>query len=926
MCKFCGIPVVWSGKNDLRLHFDSLIVNDNKAKKLYDQPEVQSAIENLTENKDSLGLTIFDESLVNFNNVVAGWYGSDEPKAIDQCEPIQYVNQLLRVKSQGRQPLFISEPMSWNARIGNSNKGMHPLYSMKEFYYRSKPDGFIMQTHLYHYPYRPATPENIKLNINNYAENLKVLSDIWKNNPYFSFFVLVQGGKWLSADLEVHPDKAQLNYSIYMALLYGAKGIFLDQLFTRTYPIGQINVTGIIDPGFDPRDTIVSDNGLYWEIRDKISPQLKGMFGKKLKLLLPLNQYTDIRFDTVYNWINSIRFKYECDGNNGGNSIGKTQLGYDLGFFEQSNQPNVKYFMLLRRWYQDEFDCPLAINYNLGSTYINWKLTNYIDSSKVTKLSQDVIHCRINAGDGILFSLAPVIESGGFLIDNETISGTNTLEDTLIVKDGAKLTVNGTYYVNAPVTVERGAELYLTPGSGMVFSENGSLFVNGILTANGMSDSLITFEFTNSNNGNGIIARDYTSLSLQYCVIKNADAGLQIINSPSSTTKIRYNRFEQCNTAVSAVNTSSLLIQGNTIYNCRMGIFTSQSVNLNIVQNSITSLSYAMPGMFLNSSSGNIRSNVISGHSAGINLANSSPLLGMNSIFNNYDCGVYSGFGSVPDLRLKVSSDVCENPSYYYPLGGVNHIYENGGMINEPYYQGAEIFISYADILLQNGINSIIDDRKADNPPYLTGCLFNGQTNDFVIQANGNFWGENPEYPLSERFCSLDVIYEPENDGKLPDYRECEIIMFTTDGIAIDTLYPAAEAELTGDIEQLFAQAEQEISEGDYTEAEGIYQLIINNYSDLRTSFPAFARLMMIERITNGDTTAYNNLKNFYLSHLNTISDTLLQKMVRQLANICLVYGGAFQDAVAVYEDIIQQNPGSEKPCMLRLISTPLIC
>jgi hypothetical protein len=55
-------------------------------------------------------------------------------------------------------------------------------------------------------------------------------------------------------------------------------------------------------------------------------------------------------------------------------------------------------------------------------------------------------------------------------------------------------------------------------------------------------------------------------------------------------------------------------------------------------------------------------------------------------------------------------------------------------------------YLSAMQIYCFNGINSITDDRKAENPPYVTECLFNGQTNDFIIHANGNFWGENPEY------------------------------------------------------------------------------------------------------------------------------------------------------------------------------------
>jgi hypothetical protein len=423
MVLYVEYHIDWSGIDYLRLHFDSLIVYDPRGWGIMNDPVVQNHVKNHGMNIGLNGSIIFDDPNVDFQRVVAGFYGIDEPRTIDSYAPIKKVGELLRSVTQGNRPLFVSLAKHWNSRMGDGSPfGTQPLHNIPEFYYRARPDGFILQTHMYNSPYQ----DNDKKNIDSYILGLQDMLEVWRHAKH-SYFVLVQAGKWLNSDPEnpglvVDPDTSQINYTIYLALLYGAKGIFLDQLFTTKPDF----VTGIINPYVYPATYKPS----YDVIKNKISPQLKGMFGKKLKLLSPLNQYPDLSFGNSYNWINSINFKYICDNNNSA----LTQVGCDLGFFKQNNQPNVKYFMIVRRWYQTGYDCPLAINYNLGSSYVNWKLTNYIDSTKVTKLSQDVIEYYLTEGEGVLFSLAPVIQYGGFLIDNETISGTNTLEDTLIIQ------------------------------------------------------------------------------------------------------------------------------------------------------------------------------------------------------------------------------------------------------------------------------------------------------------------------------------------------------------------------------------------------------------------------------------------------------------------------------------------------------------
>jgi hypothetical protein len=76
-----------------------------------------------------------------------------------------------------------------------------------------------------------------------------------------------------------------------------------------------------------------------------------------------------------------------------------------------------------------------------------------------------------------------------------------------------------------------------------------------------------------------------------------------------------------------------------------------------------------------------------------------------------------------------------------------------------------------------------------------------------------------------------------------------------------------------------------------------------------------------LERIADSDPSAFSTLKSFYESKLSAISDTLLRKIIRQLANLSLLNGKYLEEAITSFEEIIQYNPDSEE-AMLAEIDT----
>jgi len=230
------------------------------------------------------------------------------------------------------------------------------------------------------------------------------------------FYLGIQNGRWLPV-FTVIPTNAQYLYSINIGLLYGAKGFVPMNCFTRENGA----VTGFYDPAtqtYSALDTFT---------KEVVKPRLSGFFGRTLKNITQSFQYPDINLNTSYKFITSIDSDIPS---------------YDLGFF--TGETDVKYFMLLRRWYQTSNPGTVIISYNLNSTnYKNFKLCNYIDSTYSYKNCIDTIHFNAGPGDGRLFSLAPVVKYGGEIRCNETISGTNTLAGEMSIKSNAVLTVNG---------------------------------------------------------------------------------------------------------------------------------------------------------------------------------------------------------------------------------------------------------------------------------------------------------------------------------------------------------------------------------------------------------------------------------------------------------------------------------------------------
>jgi parallel beta-helix repeat protein len=426
----------------------------------------------------------------------------------------------------------------------------------------------------------------------------------------------------------------------------------------------------------------------------------------------------------------------------------------------------------------------------------------------------------------------------------------------------------------------------------------------------------------------GISVSEYTILNIEdnYLItffnpIISFGINLDFSTGSEQNAYIKGNSLVEGDIGIQITNCTNVTLLNNIISNSQDGIIFSEVNDIECISNIISNTEpVKYSGIFLNSSSGNIRNNEISGYNYGIWLANSSPYLARNIIYNNLYNGIYIGEGSSPYMnRFYYQVHGCNN--FIYPYSGFNRIYENGGYTDYPNDDGSEIYFFRSNALMDYGCNTIADNREP-NPPslYHTQILLNGSLFSSgipILLARGNYWGNNPLYggnDPSERFGDLTVNYEPYLTDPCTTFLEsCGWIITDRGGNVIDTLYPAESSGEGSELDMLYSQGGDYFGSNQLNEANAIYYQIVSDYGDDIQSTNAYIKLLNIALLQHQSPEELEQLRSIFIQNSNETSDSLLCYILEQLSRLTLVAKAEYVNAIEQFDDIVMQFPGTEK-------------
>ncbi len=341
---------------------------------------------------------------------------------------------------------------------------------------------------------------------------------------------------------------------------------------------------------------------------------------------------------------------------------------------------------------------------------------------------------------------------------------------------------NSPYTVIGDITVPSGTTLEIEAGVEVIFAGDYQITAEGRVLAQGNESALITFR---ANSDASFVTHQGIRLEYEginpnifdYCFIRNAENGINSINSPVTITNSHFTYNDEAIHifAIGNANPPTVHIEGNLIENSiKSGILIAESSNVMIIDNEITG--NGTGPQFRGAIQVSIQSNG----------ATVTPTITENNIHNNH----YQGITCVDmfncgGINAQIYNNIiAENYTgvYFYNCSGTlydNEIINNHieGDMNSgagvmcyaagatPYIAGNLVSGNYGGFFIANGaepilgapemnhpyaygLNTIIDniDVNGDN----NSVVMNGNNPNSIVLAKNNFWGTTVTSEIDE--------------------------------------------------------------------------------------------------------------------------------------------------------------------------------
>lgn len=571
-----------------------------------------------------------------------------------------------------------------------------------------------------------------------------------------------------------------------------------------------------------------------------------------------------------------------------------------------------------------------SITINSGETFCYFCVSS-LDGS-VYEISNMNLGCNSFSVTTPVRPLLVTITKDNFIPYSVLIGGTVTND----------IELDGNIKVFSSLTIPAGRTLTVRPGTKLTFMNNASLEIAGALNISGTLEQPVTLDFINKASGTGIVALGGSSINISRAVIQNADNGIYCSEVPSllklrlcsfnnntfglqlynfgQVPYIRDCTFKNNYAAMWLTGGTDFYAGANTFMGNDMGIVAILVPNVRILHNQFYgSASSVSGGISLISSSGYVGSNFVTGHAIGLTVYESALTVTENTFTGNRLYGINCSDGSLLDMCTELYPaypDAIPSPSQMaVSFGGLNTVTNNGSTEYDPanpWDDGSEIKLDNGSVLLSkgNGCNAIADDRGGFNTNLL---ISSRQFYHEVIDATHTFWGERG--PNSGRFANLyHIITDPssENCGD-PVLETPENAVYISDAVfgVVDTFYSApADFSQVSEAKMNEKQGKMHLLLGHLDDARSEYNLALVDATDPKVKFDILSKLYMITCLRGGNIPDFDNLKSLFVQYAGSISDTVIMKGLRDLTALCLMKSEKYQEAIDIFRNIMESNPG----------------
>jgi len=445
--------VTWYGKK--QLYIDHFQVYDNRIGIQF--------VENYQKVVNTIGA--FVNKYNNWNNINY-YFNISEPQTIDQYTPMKIVDKVL---DEENKPTGIAEFYpQWNGwRNGDR--------TIRKFIEMAQPKKVMVEFINY---YLKGTTLKWE-----YEQQRTLLHEVALLNPGFWYESLIAEPRKKFTD-EVcwlrEPSPNELNASLMLALAHGTKGIIFWKMTHGWYNY-EYNCNAMVQYRvlFDRTSNGITPNSLYYYLKDRLSLRLNGSFGKKLLDLDYTGIYLQKQRFKPTRVIKSVTKQYLTLSHPV--PAYKGDVNFHVGFLTDPIDSENNYFLLVNLLPNLTRNVIIGVTDN-GYEYPNMRLRNVeqgynFDTTFTTQFSTALPGYEFPPGEGYLFQVAPVVKCGGKLIYDETVAGI-TLQDDMIIENGAILTVNGIYNLKANIIVKDGNIVTTENGEISSYTNNKIIFEN----------------------------------------------------------------------------------------------------------------------------------------------------------------------------------------------------------------------------------------------------------------------------------------------------------------------------------------------------------------------------------------------------------------------------------------------------------------